>query len=397
MKRKRIARHLHEVTWQTSTGDVSKRYYAVFRCRLKGKDRSIPLGSDSKVAKDELAGIEAKNVQRYDFDLDRQRVKEKPKDGRASPFTFSEWAERYPNFDDIKRKRGLSTDLTLIRHHLKPFFGSCSLTEILRESLTRYVDHRSKQTLIRNKNGQSKKLVSRGTISNELSLLRRMLRVALREGFKVVVPSFEDLIVRTDRGGREIGEDEQQKVLAVFKPWMQRLWIFARETCLSQGDLRRLAWDMIDEREGTVTPAGGRKKTAVEQVSPLTPTAREVLEQIRAEKKSGAMVSNLQNLVFTLNDGTPITPGLIHTQIDRAIRQTGVKKFVFHNLRNTALTQWARMGIAVDVAMKASGHSSVQMHKRYVDLQAADVAQAFGTALAFDKRIDKQNRTARRK
>ena len=43
-----------------------------------------------------------------------------------------------------------------------------------------------------------------------------------------------------------------------------------------------------------------------------------------------------------------------------------------------------RIGIAVDIAMKASGHSSVQMHKRYVDLQAADVAKAFGTGLVFD-------------
>jgi hypothetical protein len=195
MKRKRIVRHLHEVTWQTSTGDVSKRYYAVFRCRLKGKDRSIPLGSDSKVAKDELAKIEAQNVQRYDFDLDRQRVKEKPKDGRASPFTLSEWCDKYPSFDDVRRKRALPTDLILIRHHLKPFFGSCSLTEIHRESLTRYIDHRSQQTLIRDKKGESKKLVSRGTISNELSLLRRMLRIAAREGYKVMVPSFEGLIV----------------------------------------------------------------------------------------------------------------------------------------------------------------------------------------------------------
>jgi len=41
--------------------------------------------------------------------------------------------------------------------------------------------------------------------------------------------------------------------------------------------------------------------------------------------------------------------------------------------------------------MKASGHSSVQMHQRYVDLQAGDVADAFGTS-QIDKRIDKQKR-----
>jgi len=103
MKRKRVARHLHEVTWETSTGDFSRYYYAVFRCKLKKKNRSIALGSDLKAAKDELAQIEAKNIQRYDFDVDKQRVAEKPRDGKASPFTFAEWCDKYPTIDDAKR------------------------------------------------------------------------------------------------------------------------------------------------------------------------------------------------------------------------------------------------------------------------------------------------------
>ena len=58
--------------------------------------------------------------------------------------------------------------------------------------------------------------MSRGTISDELSLLRRTLRTALREGYKVSVPSVEDLIVRGARGGREISDEEQAKLLPVF-------------------------------------------------------------------------------------------------------------------------------------------------------------------------------------
>jgi integrase len=177
---------------------------------------------------------------------------------------------------------------------------------------------------------------------------------------------------------------------------MRRLWEFGRETCLSQGDLLRLTDDMIDERAGVIKPEGGRKKSGVEQVSPLTQKARQILDEIKAEKRSGAMVSNLNGLVFTLSNGTPITKGLIHSQIEKALKATGVKKLVFHNLRNTALTQWAREGVPVDITMKASGHSSVQMHQRCVDLQAADVADAFGTS-QIDKRIDKQNRVARHK
>jgi integrase len=396
--RKKIARHLHEVSWRTSVGDISRYYYAVFRCRLKHKDRNIPLGADLATAKDQLKRIEAKNVDRYDFDLDKQRIQEKPKDGKAAPFTFAEWCDKYPTFDDVKRKRSLSDDLGGIRLHLKPFFGAGSLTEIERESLTRYIDHRSAQTIIRNKNGGSKKAVSRGTISNELSLLRRMLRVAAREGFKVNVPSFDDLIVRTERGGRALTDTEQKAALELYPRWMQRIAEFAVETCLSQGDILRLTEDMIDWQRGVIVPTGGRKKTGVFQVSPLSQPARDILMEIKAEKKSGRVITNLTGLIFTQEDGRPFNRGHLQAQIKKAVR-SGVKKFKFHDYRNTALTQWRRRGISVDAVMRAGGWSSVQMYKRYLDMNEDDIAAAFGTtdSSQIDKRIDKQNRVARHK
>jgi hypothetical protein len=92
---------------------------------------------------------------------------------------------------------------------LNSFFGSSLLTELTRESLTRYINNRMGETLIR-RGKASKKPVIRGTVSNELSCLRRMLRVAAREGYMVSIPSFEDLIVRTKRGGRALSGDEQK-------------------------------------------------------------------------------------------------------------------------------------------------------------------------------------------
>lgn len=70
---------------------------------------------------------------------------------------------------------------------------------------------------------------------------------------------------------------------------------------------------------------------------------------------------------------------MISRVVKKAWTAAELKPFVFHNYRNTALTEWARRGINVDVAMRASSHSSVQMHKRYIDLQAEDIAAAFGT------------------
>lgn len=394
-KFQRVARHLYRRQYEAASGDWTTLYYGRFVCRLKKKRRLFALGPDSAVAKDKLKKLEAQDVDRYDFDLDRQRVetKEKVRDGKSEPFTFSEWAEKYPTFDDVKRKRSLSTDLVIIRLHLEPFFGPTLLTEITREGLCRYVDKRMGETLIRCKKA-SKKFVHRGTVSNELSVCRRMLRVAAREGYKVILPSFEDLIVRTKFGGRALTADEQKKVLAVYPMWLARLAEFAKETCLSQGDLLRLTDDEIDTRLGVIKPEGGRIKTGVEQVSPLTKRAREILDEIRREKRSGAIIPNLNGLVFTKEDGSPITKGMINGQVEKAVRKTKVKKFVFHNYRNTALTEWARRGIHVDVAMKAAGHDSVQMHKRYVRLRQEDIASAFGTSLEMATEIVTEEKAA---
>jgi len=386
-KFQKVARHLYLRQYKTAAGDTTTLYYARFVCRLKRCPRTFPLGSSLDGAKDTLKEFEYWDSKHYDFDLDAEHIvrkpepiepEPKPRDGKSEPFTFFEWAAKFQTFDDVMRKRSLTDDLRMIRLHLEPFFGAMTLTTIQREDLSRYIDERMKKTVIRCGKASVVK-VNRGTVSNELSCLRRMLNVALREGYRVSVPSFEDLIVRTKRGGRALEANEQKKVLAVYAPWMRRLVEFAKETCLSEGDLLRLTDDMINREKGFIVPDGGRKKTDVEQVSPLTARARAILDEIKAERRIRAVVP-LNGRVFTREDGRPITKDMIQAQVEKAIKTTGVKKFTFHNYRNTALTEWARRGIPVDVAMKASGHSSVQMHKRYVDLQANDVANAFGTA-----------------
>jgi hypothetical protein len=215
-KFKRVGRHLYRRQYDAANGDWTSLYYGRFVCRLKKKRRVFALGADAAVAKDKLKKLEAQDVDRYDFDLDRKRIdgKLKVRDGKSEPFTFREWSEKYPLFDDVKRKRSLPDDLRMIRLHLEPCFGSMLLTEITREALRRYVDGRTAATVIRC-GKPSKKAVNRGTVSNELSLLRRMLRIAAREEYKVIVPSFLDLIVRTERGGRALNEDERNKVNAV--------------------------------------------------------------------------------------------------------------------------------------------------------------------------------------
>jgi hypothetical protein len=77
------------------------------------------------------------------------------------------------------------------------------------------------------------------------------------------VPSFEALVVRTERGGRALTEDEEKKLLAIYPPWMRRLAEFADETCLAQGDLLRVTEDAIDTKTGILWLNFGRGKTGL--------------------------------------------------------------------------------------------------------------------------------------
>jgi hypothetical protein len=61
------------------------------------------------------------------------------------------------------------------------------------------------------------------------------------------------------------------------------------------------------------------------------------------EKRTGEIVPNVNGLIFTRDDGRPITKGMIEYRVEAALKSTGVKKFTFHNYRDTALTEWARM------------------------------------------------------
>jgi integrase len=128
---------------------------------------------------------------------------------------------------------------------------------------------------------------------------------------------------------------------------------------------------------GVIVPDGGRKKTSVEQCSPLTPRALAILNEIHAARRAGAIIPNVNGLVFTRADGRPITKDMIQTQVGKAIKATGIKKFVFHKYRATALTEWTRRGYPVDIAMRAAGHSSQQVRDRYLNLRKERILRPF--------------------
>jgi integrase len=190
-------------------------------------------------------------------------------------------------------------------------------------------------------------------------------------------------------------DSERERLLKACPVWLRWLFIVALETCLSRGDLLRLRWEDIDEENGVIAPQGGRLKTAVRQAAPLTDAVKKVLADIKRERKR-TKVQTISSLIFTREDGRPITRDMVNKGRLKVCKLATVSDFRFHDTRHTAKTAWARRGIPVEAAMLGAGHASIQMHKAYVHLQRSDVGRAFGTADCVKVVLQEKNGKAKK-
>jgi integrase len=392
----RIAPRLYRRTYETADGAESTLYYARFVCKLKGRRRMFALGGDLKKAKDDLKDFDYRNRHKEDFDAGKAKPEAKPAEAKPQPMTVREWAGHYLTREETKELRSYDR-VRQLSVPLVRLLGDIPLVELTYDDLVDYAGTRKNEFVIRNKKPSKTVRVKPGTVANELSLLRAMLNAAFLckdrklkdkdgkrtkdlqypglKGFTVNV-SFKGLLERSQRE-RVLEPHEQEALLGVYPTWLRRIAIVAQETCLSEGDIIRLTRPMIDRKVREIVPANGRKKTRVAQRAPLTDRVLQVLEEVEREKRREKIV-DVNGPIFTREDGRRITKDMIAQAVQLACKRAGVADFVFHDYRHTALTEWAAQGRAVEVAMLAAGHKSVEMHNRYVNLKASQVAKAFG-------------------
>lgn len=397
-ERVKKVKYLYRRQYRTANGDWSTIYYGRF-VDWKGKRRMFSLGNNLDTAKDELELLRARNVRKEDFDADKMKTVPAP---ALERMTVKAWAALYLEREETKRMRSYDR-VSQLTKPLGRLLGDMLLIDLTHDDLVEYSEQRKREFVIRGGN-ESKVNIKAGTIANELSCLRAMLNVAFMckdqkiqdgdgvsrrkypglEGFTINV-SFKGLIKR-GRRSRVLSQDEETALLEHYPVWMRRVCIVANETCLSQGDIIRLTDSMIDRRLREIVPEGGRKKTQghtdLVQRAPLTDRVIEILDDIRRDRLAGKIVANVNGLVFTRNDGAPITKDMIEAAMKTALRLAKIKDFRFHDYRHCAQTRWAEQGISVDAAMVAAGHSSVEMHKRYVNLQQGSIAKHFGLKVA---------------
>jgi integrase len=311
------------------------------------------------------AALKAERARRNQLDEGASAIK------TVKPLLFSKAAKDWLTLKEVhwtastRRAEGYNVD------HLLPHFGTCLLTDITAEAVTRYQAARKIE-------GTSPR-----TINMETGTLRAVLRK--HRLWAAIQPDVKPLAARSD-AGRAISRDEETRLLAAARKSRSRSLypglMVAFHTGLRNAELRNLCWRQVDLIEAHLTV--GRSKTAGGEgrVVPLSATVMAVLKEWRAQfpdaepsnyvfpyeraggkgHKFGKAGTGAGSVAYDTDPTKPI--GSRKTAFNTAKKAAGVSMRM-HDTRHTFCSRAAEAGAPEQTLIAMAGWMSRKMLETY--------------------------------
>lgn len=153
--------------------------------------------------------------------------------------------------------------------------------------------------------------------------------------------------------------------------WLPFVVRIALATGMRQGEIRRLHWDHIHDTHLylPLTKNGDPRDV------PLTMAASGVIDEMR-----NRLPRRIDGWVFGNPDMPSAEGGFTQHQVQQAFRRAsayaeehfGVKRCSFHDLRHIALTELADIHTDVIDLQKTSGHKTLAVLSRYINIPAEE-------------------------
>jgi len=270
--------------------------------------------------------------------------------------TLAEFAPSFMNrYARANRHKpsGIDSKQRIIEYHLLPAFGSRRLDTIC--------NHDVAVLLARLQHRRPK------TVNNVLSVLKRMLQVAVDWGMLERLPCHIKLL-RVPREERAYYTFEQyDRLLNEVRASGTLAYIIVllgAEAGLRCGEMLALQWDdvrwdvgklVVSKAcwRGHVTATKGGKPRTVK----LTPRLLEALGPGRGS--SGTVLATAE--------GTPLTINGVRSRLRGAMKRAGVRHGV-HTLRHSFCSHMAMLGVPTLTIQRLAGHQSITTTERYMHL-----------------------------
>ncbi len=309
----------------------------------------------------------------------------------ATRMTFDNLADHYElhylkpaQFVDGRKVNGLrdwkhaSAFLRIFRNH----FGKRRLREIT------YADIRTFSIRRLNTPTQYGRQRSITTVNRELSYLRRILNIGVRESWLVKNPfnAGDGLISTADERKREriLTLDEENRLLkACENPWrshLRPLLICLLDTGARFSEMTQLRWRSVCLDSGIITIEGRTTKTLKTRHVAITERMSTELHTLRESRSI-----ELEARVFGVIDN--VRKSFASACKEAGIKSGGIDGLTIHSLRHTAATRLVKGNLPLQMVGRILGHSQVGTTYRYVTANSETIAQAASILEDFQAKL----------
>ncbi len=216
--------------------------------------------------------------------------------------------------------------------------------------------------------------VKRSTTNRYVALLKRMLNIAIDEGYlesnparKIRMFSEADYMKQ-----RVLTTDEENKLIETCFPHTKDIVVFALNTGMRLGEILNLKWANVDQEAGMIKVE--YTKSGKTRYIPMNQTLKGLLLELRKER---------QEYVFTNPDSKDRFRD-IKRSFYSGCRRAGITGLRFHDLRHTFASRLVRNGVDIGTVRKLLGHSTLLVTQRYVHTDEESMRMAVGSLAKKD-------------
>jgi integrase len=282
-------------------------------------------------------------------------------------------------------------ELSLRLEVLRKYFRNKKIQSITHGEIKKLKSERLKTPVILGKNtrGTEKtgKPVERqrsiGTVHKELGLLRRVLNVAVSNGWISRNPFAmgDALISPGDERQRErilTREEEERLLFACTGYWahLKPIIICALDTGMRRGEIFKLKWSDVDFKNGIINIQAFNTKTLRQRQVAIT--SRLTQELLLVWQNS---TQNLDDLVFGISTSTKKAFATLRTK-------AGLPDLRFHDLRHTNATRLVSKHLPLSEVGRMLGHTQANTTYRYVNANIETAKRAASMLDDFNKPVD---------
>jgi integrase len=262
---------------------------------------------------------------------------------------------------DFNADRAISSVRTSV-NRLNGYFGKLPARELTSARLEDYREQR-----------ENRDRVLFTTVNHEFRYLRAALRLAARQTPPLIthvpamwIPSEESRV----REGFIRREEHYEPIYHALPDSLKCLFVVSFHTGARSGELRKMRWDMINFETERIEI---RAKTAKNKTGRWMPIWGDMEAALREQKSVHDKYCPHSPWVFFLHPGEAGNGnyllgsqlGPIDAKWRKAVASIGLKGFIFHDLRRSAIIYAIDSGLPPELVMMMSGHKTDEVSGRY--------------------------------